>query len=199
MTVRSSRFTRPVAPGTADARTIGWWGMLLGIIALTHLVGGLIVAYLYIRAGNPRWPPQGVERPDLLIPAVAPVLTLVAAVFATLEVRWTERRATVGMVGATTAIVVGIVAVLARVYALRDVGFLWDEHAYGSIYWLLNATDITLVASGVVGSAVLLAQHAMGAYDEERTDEIRVLSLYWWFVVAASVALYITVNVVPYM
>lgn len=199
MTVRSSRFTRPIAPGTSDARTVGWWGMVLGIIALTHFVGAIIVAYLYIRAGNPQWPPPGVERPDLLVPAIAPVLTLVAAVFATLEVRWTERRATLGMVGASVAIIVGIAAVLARVYALWDPQFLWDDHAYGSVFWLLNWTDMLLVTSGVIGSAVLLAQHAMGDYDEDRTDEIRVLSLYWWFVVVASVALYITVNLVPYM
>jgi cytochrome c oxidase subunit III len=199
MTVRSSRFTRPIAPGTEDARTIGWWGMVLGIIALAHLVGAFIVSYLYLRAGQPEWPPAGVEPPDLLLPALAPVLTAAAAILATLEVRWTERRAILGMVGATGAILVGLGAILARVLVLTGVDFLWDEHAYGSVYWLLNATDITLVASGVIGSAVLLAQHAMGDYDERRTDEIRVLSLYWWFAVAASVALYLTVNLVPYM
>jgi cytochrome c oxidase subunit III len=199
MTVRSSRFTRPIAPGAEEARTIGWWGMILGIIALAHLVGSLIVAYLYLRAGHTDWPPTGVERPDLLLPALAPVLTAAAAVLATLEVRWTERGAILGMLGASGAIAVGLVAVLARVYALSDTGFRWDEHAYGSIYWLLHGTDVTLVGSGVIGSAVLLAQHAMGYYDEQRTDEIRVLSLYWWFVVAASVALYFTANVVPYL
>lgn len=199
MTVRSSRFTRPVAPGTEDARTIGWWGMVLGIIALAHLVGAFIVAYLYLRAGQTEWPPAGVERPDVALPALAPVLTAAAAVFATLEVRWTERRAILGMTGASAAIVVGLAAVLARVLVLTDVDFRWDDHAYGSLYWLLNATDITLVASGVIGSAVLLSQHAMGDYDEQRTDEIRVLSLYWWFVVASSVALYVTVNLIPYL
>ena len=199
MTVQSSRFARPVAPGAEHARTIGWWGMLLGIIALAHFVGALVVAYLYLRAGHAEWPPAGVELPQLTLPAVATALTAVAATLATLEVRWTARHGPVGMAGALGAMLTGILAIVVRAAVLTDAGFRWDEHAYGSLYWLLNATDITLVAAAVIGSATILAQHAMGDYDTEHHDEIRVLSLYWWFAVAASVALYVVTNLVPYM
>jgi cytochrome c oxidase subunit III len=199
VTVESSRFARPIAPGAEHARTIGWWGMLLGIIALAHFVGALVVAYLYIRAGHAEWPPPGVELPPLVWPAVATGLTALAATLATLEVRWTARHGPVGMAGALGAIVVGSGAVALRMLVLVDAGFRWDDHAYGSLYWLLQATDITLVASGVIGSATILAQHAMGDYDTQNHDEIRVLSLYWWFAVAASAGLYVTTNLVPYM
>jgi cytochrome c oxidase subunit III len=199
MTVQSSRFARPVAPGAEHARTIGWWAMLLGLIALAHFVGAIVVAYIYLRAGHPEWPPGGFAPPPLLLPAVATGLVFLGAVLATLEVRWTARRGPFGMVGALGAMLAGSVAVGIRMFLLAGADVRWDDNVYGSLYWLLSSLDIVLVASAVIGSAALLAQHAMGDYDEHNHDEIRVLSLYWWFVVISSVALYVTNHLVPYL
>jgi heme/copper-type cytochrome/quinol oxidase subunit 3 len=199
MTVQSSRFARPVAPGAENARTIGWWAIVLGIFALAHFVGALIVAYLYLRAGHAEWPPAGVDPPPLLLPAIATGAVAVGAVLATVEARWTARQAALGMLGALGALVAGVVAVTIRMFALFGAEFRWNEHTYGSLYWLLGMLDVVLVGSAVIGSAALLAQHAMGDYDEQNYDEIIVLSVYWWFVVASSVALYITNHLVPYL
>jgi heme/copper-type cytochrome/quinol oxidase subunit 3 len=199
MSVKGSRFARPISPGAADAQTIGWWAMLLGLIALANFVGGIIVAYLYLRVGHAEWPPPGFDPPPLTLAGIAVGLTAVAALLATLEVRWTASRGPVGMAGAIGAMVAGSVAAGLHVASLLGAGVMWDDHAYGSLLWLLGGTATLLVAAGVIGSAAILTQHAMGDYGPDRHDEIRVLSLYWWFAVAGSAALYVTAYLVPHL
>lgn len=196
MSVRGSRFATPIAPGAEHARTIGWWAMLFGIIALAHFVGATIVAYLYLRAGQAQWPPAGIEAPELMPGLIGTVTVFLAAVLASLEVRWTRSNGPFGMMGAAGAIIIGSIALWMQLGVLSDAPG-WDENVYGSLFWLLAGTNAALIASGIGVSAALLVQHAMGHYDPERIDELRIGALFWWFVAIASVPLFLTLHLVP--
>lgn len=200
MTVRTSRFTYPIAPGAEDARTIGWWAAFFGVIALAHFVGALVVSYLYLRAGQATWPPDGVTPPALTPPLLATVATVVAAAAATAHRRLTATaRPIAAMVAAAGTITIGLVAVGARLVGLGGVGFRWDDHVFGSLYWLIAGTHVLLVLAAVLGSAASLAQHVIGAHDEDDHDEIQVLQFTWWFVAVSAIALYVPADIVAHL
>lgn len=198
MTVARSRFARPVAPGADGARTVGWWGMVIGFVVLVHLVGGFVVGALYLRSGHATWPPEGIPAPSMLRPAVAAGLAVLAAVVthATLHrgrrSGGTEERSP--LVGLAAGVLLGAASVGVLAWAYTDVGVRWDEHAYGSVLWVLGWVQGLVVASATTGSVVVAVQAARRVLSGGHDDEAEVLVLLWWFAALTSVAVLVTAH-----
>ncbi|HVU15260.1 MAG TPA: cytochrome c oxidase subunit 3, partial [Phototrophicaceae bacterium] len=63
------------------SRSVGWWGVVCLILNEIVLFASLIASYLYIRFNSPVWPPAGVEKPGLVLPAIMTVILLSSSVF----------------------------------------------------------------------------------------------------------------------
>lgn len=198
MSVARSRFARPVSPGAAGARTVGWWGMVIAIVVLVHFVGGFLVAALYLRSGNPTWPPDGIAAPPVLRPAVAAGLAVLAALAMHAGLRRLRRRddpaGSSYLPGLLLVALLGTGSVLVLAWSYADVDVRWDEHAYGSVVWVLGWLQGVVVGAAVVGTLVLAAQAGRGVLAGRHDDEAGVLVLYWWFTAFASVALLLGVH-----
>ena len=189
-----------VRPVGVEQRPTGWWGMVLTAMVIATTYAAMYFTVVYIRVSNERWPPQGVAPPALDLAALSMLALASSAVAVWLSVRWMRYdppAATRGALAAGLLLGAGHVALL--VVDWTRAGFGPADHAYGSVFWLLHGTDLLLVSAAVVGSGTILAQQALGAHDTDTNDEIEVWSLYWWFVVAASIALSVTATAVPYL
>lgn len=199
MSVARSRFARPVSPGAAGVRTVGWWGMVITIVLLVHLVGGFLVAALYLRSGYPTWPPAGIEAPPVLRPAVAAGLAVLAASVMHASLRRVRREDDVAdgrshLAGLLVTVVLGMASVAALAWSYADVGVRWDEHAYGSVLWVLGWVQGIVVASTTIGNAVLAVQAGRRMLVGGHDDEAEVLVLAWWFAAVTSVAVLVVAH-----
>jgi len=186
VSVASSRWATPVTPGAARVRTVGWWGMMLGIVAMVkfHITVG--AAYLYVRWGHTEWPPAGFERPGL-----TPLLILVLPIAALALLSWARAGAREGSAGrllpaVTGAAAIGLVAVVLRSLTYVNAPFGWDEHAYASLFWLLGGYEIIILTVGVLFAAVVVVQVLLGVVNDRDYDVLEVTTVYWWFAVITS-------------
>jgi cytochrome c oxidase subunit I+III len=54
-----------------DHESLGWWGMVVLLIADAAIVASFVFAYLFLWTARPMpWPPDGSEMPDLLEPSL---------------------------------------------------------------------------------------------------------------------------------
>lgn len=199
MSVARSRFARPVSPGAAGVRTVGWWGMVIAIVLFVHLVGGFLVAALYLRSGQAAWPPAGIDAPPVLRPAVAAGLAVLAAVVMHASLRRVRRQDDAAdgpghLPGLLVTTLLGVGSVAALVWSYADVGVRWDEHAYGSVLWVLGWVQGLVVASTTIGTVVLAVQAGRRILAGGHDDEAEVLVLGWWFAAVTSVAVLVVAH-----
>jgi cytochrome c oxidase subunit I+III len=178
-----SRGARPIAPGGAS---IGWWGAVLGLLAIAHLVAGAWVAAIYLRSRVATWPPSAVDPPGLGVGGLAVAAMVLAAVLAVVAGIRTSR-------GRTLAFPLLAIAALAALAAagLRGATTIFSDHpvtdeAYWSIRWFLGALDVVL-ATAAAGVLALSSVHVRrGVFLTGRHAELGVAAL-WTGVTAALV------------
>jgi cytochrome c oxidase subunit I+III len=185
------RTFRPVA---GDGRSIGWWGTILGVIALAHIVGAVLVATVYLRSRTATWPPDAIQPPDVTPVVIAAGLAVVTASLLTLG-----RRRTLAARGGTPALLVVAAVVALAGAVLRGATTVFsdvpaDTHAFWAIWWLLGAFDLVLL--GTLALMATFAAWHVGrrrAIGPHRHAELGVLSLWGW-ATAASVVLALLVS-----
>jgi hypothetical protein len=183
VSLATSRTTRPIEPG---ATSIGWWGAVLGLIALAHLVGASHVATIYLRSRVETWPPDAIAPPGLDLSVWAAGLIVLAALLSGLA---TFR---IGRARPFALPLLAVGAVLALVAAgLRAGTTILSDHpvtddAYWSIRWFVGALDtiLLLTAGGVL--AFCAVHVARGVIVTGRHDECSIATL-WTSVTAVFV------------
>lgn len=187
-----------VAVDGAPGHPIGWWGVWLLVTVLTVFLGGLVASALYLRSGAPSWPPAGVAPPEVLRPALGPLL--VAAGLATLL--WARRGARTGALGtvalgalAATIAGAGAIGLRAIVHVAADLPV--DEHAYGSLFHVLGGFDVLVSAIAVLASGSVVAQALREHLAHDRRLEIDVAVVLWILALATSTVVYGTIHLLP--
>jgi cytochrome c oxidase subunit III len=182
-----------------DAREPIWWGNLLMVTIEGTMFAMTIATYFYLRLLEPEWPPPGVEVPDLPIPTgtLAVLLALVV------PLRVMDRAALVGDVrrmrwGIHACLALGLLAMYSRAWEFVEQDVRWDDNAYGSIVWtMLGLHAGHLLANW--GETAFLAAVAWrrNLEDAHHRLDLRVLVVYWYFVVGSWVALYAVLYLSP--
>jgi heme/copper-type cytochrome/quinol oxidase subunit 3 len=196
---RSVHATTPAATAHVAsqrrARPNGWWGAALLVATETALFGSLIASYFYLYSYTTRWPPPGVERPNVALP-----LVLTAVLVATgVPMFLAARAARAGRVGATAGWVALALTVQAGYLAVQVVELKSDLDsfsprtggAYASAYYTLLIAHYAHVLLGILMSVWLLTRLASGLTNY-RVVATRVIALYWYFVAAVGVAVTLT-------
>ena len=184
----------------AETRALGWWGMLLAVATEGTLFATLLASYLYLRFKNVAWPPDGIDKPQVLVPCVATALLVVAGVGMALAARALRR----GRLAAARAAVAGA-AVCTLAYTVVQFLVLrsdWGDFrpsgsAYASIYYTVASVLWAHAVAGVFLLAVALYRLSWEAYRPVRTAALQVSALYAYFVGAVAVSVLLTIYLSP--
>lgn len=169
-----------------------WWAMILMIAIEATVFGTLIASFLYLSLFEPAWPPPGVDLPKLALPTINTGVLLLSSV----SMRYGDRGMMHGsvrrlLVGISGAIALGVLFLVLKVVEYSTVDYHWDDHAYGSIVWLIIGFHSLHVLSLVLKSLVVAAIAWRGYFDAHRYLGVQVNGLYWHFVVLVWLPLYV--------
>jgi cytochrome c oxidase subunit III len=179
-------------------KSVVWWGML-GLLAIELVVfSGFIAMYFWLKLVNPAWPPEGIDRPDLLLPTINTVVLIVSAAAMLYAKRAIARDDQLGLkVGQALAIALGIVFLVIKYVEYSGYGYDWSTHAYGSITWTITGFHSAHVISVVMKGFVVLAMGLRGMFRPDRHLAFEVSTIYWTFVAVIWLPLYFTMYISP--
>ena len=174
-----------------------WWGTVgFMVIEGSMFVMGLIV-YFYLRLKVDAWPPS-LPNPDIGFATANIGVVLASCVPNAFAKRAAEafdlRKVQLWLVVLT---LVGVVTLVLRAFEYTQLNCRWDDNAYGSIVWLLLSLHTTHVATDVVESAVLTTLMFTGPVTDRRFVDASENALYWYFIVAWWIPIYLTIYFAP--
>ena len=154
---------------TDGGRSLAAWGMGLALLVATIAFATLLLSYFYLRVESPQWPPAGVTDPALWRGGVAAGSVIAAAI----ALGWARhmiedgasRRLSLGLLagGALTAL-----GGLVQIADLRTLDFTAQDHAYGSIFYVVTGAMVALALVGCVIHGVVLTAAARGEFTRRR-------------------------------
>jgi cytochrome c oxidase subunit III len=177
-----------------------WWGMMSLITIEVAVFSSLLTSYYYLRAGSPRWPPDGISPPDLLLPSINALVLFASA----LPVYWATQRIRKGdqlgmKIGMGIALLMGFLFLGLKVLEYRDQDYTWYTNAYGSIVWLITGFHAAHVVAVLLKGIAIWTLSWTGFFNERRHVAIESNSLYWYFVVIVWIPLFFTLYLAPYL
>jgi cytochrome c oxidase subunit 3 len=196
------------APAAIDAARlphVGWgpaaavWWAVWSLITIEGTVFVLLVTvYVYLRGIATAWPPEGIRLPGLA-GSTANVLLLLASVVPTVGAHRAalrrDRRAATHYLVVATVLSLGTIAL--RGVELAQLHVRWDGHAYGSIVWTILGTHLSHLVASTLEDVLLCLLMRFGPLEDRHYVDVTVSALYWYFVVAAWIPLYLLVYWLP--
>jgi len=180
--------------GTAS---VTWWGTL-GFMLLEGSGFALVIAIdLYLASLAPEWPPA--PPPDLLPGTLLTLVLLASVVPNVLLSRWAERQELRKVRwGIAAMCAIGLVPLVLRGFEFGVLHVRWDENAYGSILWLMLGLHTTHLITDIADTIVLAALMATHHGDNPRRfGDVQDNALYWNFVVATWLPIYLCIYWLP--
>jgi cytochrome c oxidase subunit III len=172
----------------------GVWGIALFIATEATVFGALIASYFYLRFKHQGWPLGGIAPPKVALPLAitgALLATIVPMFLAARAVRGGRRGATLGWLGLALAVQCGYLVVQIHLFADDLSKFSPQDNAYGSIYFTLLGASHAHVLVGIALSLWVVSRLLAGVTNY-RATAVRVISWYWYFVSAVTVAVTLT-------
>jgi cytochrome c oxidase subunit III len=175
-----------------------WWGVLGAVAIEAAVVATLLTSYFYLAAQNPDWPPRGVAPPDLFWPTVVLVLLPMSS----FTMWWAGKGSDRGdkrqlSIGVTASVLLAMLALAARSVQIAEFDASWNNHAYGSILWVITGFHYTHVVSAVCGTAVVSVLAWRGYFTPERQLGVVVDTVYWYFVAGVFLPIYLVLYIAP--
>ena len=179
-----------------EARANMLLGVRLGILSEVMLFGALFAAYFVIRSESGGWPPEGQERPELLLPGLNTLLLLSSSVTMQLAVRAIGRDEVGTMRRWLRAtLLLGSVFILVQGYEFATNGFGLDAGVFGSTFYTLTGFHGAHVLAGLGFMAIVATRARRGLISGEHHTAVEAASYYWHFVDAVWVVLFSTLYV----
>jgi cytochrome c oxidase subunit 3 len=179
----------PRAPSIVGVGVVVWLASELMFFA------GLFGAYFTLRSVNDAWPPDGVELPTARTAAATAVLIASSGTMhlAIEAARREDRRGAIRWLVVTA--VMGAVFLTNQLVEYAEAPFAIDDHAYGSIFYVMTGFHGLHVIGGLVfigAVAVTIAGRSQAPV--HRTVE--VCGYYWHFVDVVWVAMFSTIYLI---
>jgi cytochrome c oxidase subunit 3 len=197
----------PVASGDIDAaplpsfafgaRSLMWWGTV-GVAAIEGMVFAIaIMMYFYIRSRVDTWPPNA-DPPDLRWGTLNTVILLASCVPNQLAKRAGERLDARGVrIWLSLGFLFAVAFLVVRGFEFTTLNTRWDADAYGSAVWFLLGLHTTHLITDAFDTIVLLVLFFTGPLEGRRFVDVSENALYWYFVVAAWLPIYVVIYWVP--
>lgn len=185
---------------TADSRALLWWGNVGMLVIEGTMFAMLLATWIYLETANLDWPPQNIQLPPVLWPAIGLALLLVSALF----MRFLADRGamkddlTSVRIGHAISIAIGIAFLIIRWRNVSELGFKWSDHAYGSVVWTIIGMHTFHMLAATGETIALLVYESVWPVTKKQLLDIRCTCVYWYFVVLAWVPFYLIIYVAPY-
>jgi cytochrome c oxidase subunit 3 len=176
------------APSTLGVGVIVWLASELMFFA------GLFAAYFTLRSVNDVWPPDDVEL-ETVRTAIATVVLIAssgAMHMAVTAAKRDDRRDAVRWLGITA--IMGTIFLANQVTEYIQADFRIDDHAYGSVFYLMTGFHGLHVVGGLVFMAAVALVIAGGSRVPAH-QTVEVCGYYWHFVDVVWVAMFSTIYV----
>jgi heme/copper-type cytochrome/quinol oxidase subunit 3 len=177
----------------------GWWGNRLVIFVEGAAFATLAAAYFYIWTNFAARPPARAQPPDLGVSSVdLLVLVVSAAPFwnAARLARRQERPVLVG-VWLTLGVLLGIAAIVLRVFEFPALHTRFGSNVYGSITWTILAVHLAHLVAGTLQTLLIALVMFVGPVEQKHYTDAGVVAVYWYFIVISWVALFTIVFITP--
>jgi heme/copper-type cytochrome/quinol oxidase subunit 3 len=160
-----------------------WLGMALMILIELTSFAMMVGAYFYVRMQYVEFPPTAYGASSLRSGAGVAALMIVElplAFFLERRARAEDLRGVRRWLSAV--VVVAAVAVALRAFEITRLGFRWDSHAYGSVFWALIVGHTFHLVTDLAESAMILALAIEGPFEAKNFVDVETTALYWYFV-----------------
>jgi len=190
------------APEAPVGRTTGWWGMVLFIATEATTFAVLIASYFYLRFSTESvWPPTADKPPHLVLPSIATGVLVLSCVPMLLSVR--AARAGRGGASGTLTLLTLLAGSAFLVLQILDWLAEWpastlSKDSYGSLLYSVTGLHTAHVVIGL-GMLLFLVVAALVGRTREHPEPVGIVAMYWYFMAALAVAVYVTVYISPYL
>ena len=174
-----------------------WWGTTGYMVIEGSMLVMALITYFYLRLKVDEWPPAQ-PNPDLFYGTLNLGILLVSAGPNHLAKIAAEKfdlgRTRFWLV---ICVLFGIALLCVRWYEFIGVNCRWDDNAYGSMVWCLLVLHTIHLATDVVETGVLSALMFTGPINKKRYIDVSENGLYWYFIVAWWIPIYLTIYFAP--
>lgn len=183
-----------------------WWGNLMLIAIETMMFALLVAAWFYVRRNITPWPPVRAigehvrwdTDPALWVPTIGLAVLLLSCIPAAHADKAAHRMDRRGVVRwLSLALGAGLVAVVLRLFEFGSLGMRWDENAYGSVVWAILGMHLLHLLVMVLEGVTSLVWVATKSMEKRRALDVRVSTVYWYWVAGVWVPLYVIVYLLP--
>jgi len=174
--------------------------MLFLICGEVMFFGGLVSAFLVLRATAAVWPPPLQPRLPVGVTAVNTLVLFASSVAMAAALQALHRghtRALVRRLGLAAALGAGFLLVQGYEWVrLVSFGLTLSSDAYGTTFYSLIGAHAAHVLGALVWVAVVALLAARGRFTDGHTGPLRACAIYWHFVVALWPVLFVTVYLI---
>ncbi|NEI72520.1 cytochrome C oxidase subunit III [Rhizobium lusitanum] len=185
----------PHGLGTAS---LTWWGTLAFMLIEGTGFALSIVVYLYLMSLAPHWP-LNAPLPDLL-PGTALTALLIASLLPNILIaRWARQQNLAKVrIGLIIMSLLGVAPLIVRIFEFPAMHISWDQNAYGSIVWVMLGLHTTHILTDLIDTLVLTClMFSRHADNPRRYGDVSDNAMYWNFVVATWLPMYVCLYWVP--
>ncbi len=173
-------------------RSFGWYGMVFFLASEAVFFANLIASYLYlrVRAGS-TWPSH-INTTDLILPGINTLILLSSSFpmhFAARGIARGDRKALVR--GLFLTALLGAIFLSGQAYEYTHASFGPGTDIFGSVFFTLTGFHGAHVTFGVLFLIVCWLRSVNGGFTKQSHFAINAVEMYWHFVDAVWVLLFI--------
>ncbi len=189
----------PLPVGSKGRLSSGYWGMISLIGTEAALFAYLLFSYFYVASQQVQaWPPDG--PPKLTLAVIGTVVLLLGSV----TMWWGEKGIRAGrqrqlLIGLGLSVVLALAFVGLEGKEWSDKDFTAKTNAYGSLYFTVTGFHMAHVLVGALMLVMLFVWTLLGYFGARRHSTVSIAVMYWHFVTAVWVAVFLTFYVSPYL
>jgi cytochrome c oxidase subunit 3 len=187
----------PLPVGSKGRLSSGWWGMIAVIGTEASLFAYLLFSYFYVAAQvvGP-WPPKGPPKLDL---AIAGTIVLLLG---SVTMWWGEKGIRAGkrsqlLLGLGSSVLLAVAFLGLEGTEWSKKGFTLSSDVYGSLYFTVTGFHMLHVIVGALMLLALFGWTLLGYFGARRHSTVSIAVLYWHFVTAVWIAVFISFYVAP--
>src|SRR5436190_4412113 len=169
----------------------GFLGVIFFLCSEVALFGSLIFAYLYLRRSLGTWPPPGIPRLEVVLPAINTVVLITSGFFCHYAYTAIKHgRQLRFMVLLLLTIVFGATFLGGQAYEYKHLQTAINHDIFGATFFTLTGLHGAHVSLGVLALITVFMLGLRGRWTRDHNFAVHGVTLYWHFVDAVWVVLF---------